>query len=115
MITLYFLYFYAILSLERDSDRVRKIHNPNQQPRKSQEVCEVPSGSQKGKKKKSHTTPHHLSATYQLYTKGGDMGGAEYLWLESLFTLFRRSCTQRHSRHSTTEVILILLFFDVSP
>lgn len=59
MITLYFLYFYAILSLERDSDRVRKIHNPNQQPRKSQEVCEVPSGSQKGKKKKA--TPHHTT------------------------------------------------------
>lgn len=24
-------------------------------------------------------TPHHLSAAYQVYTKGGDMGGAEYL------------------------------------
>lgn len=82
---MYFFNFYSILSLERDSDRERKIHNLNQQPRKSQEVFKISSGSQKGKKKKKQPTPHHTTCllTYQVYTKGGDMGGAEYLGLES--------------------------------
>lgn len=42
-------------------------------------------------------TPHHLSAPYQVYTKGGVMGGAEYLWLESLFILFIKSPTQQQA------------------
>ena len=37
---------------------------------KSQEIFQVSRGSQKEKK----ASPHHLSVTYQVYTKGGAMG-----------------------------------------
>lgn len=86
---------YSILSLERDSDRERKIHNPNQQPRKSQEIFKVSGGSQKGEGGEAGTTPHHLPATYQVYTKGGAMGGAQYAGLKAHWP-----CLEGHAHNS---------------
>lgn len=64
-------------------------------------------------KKKKKATAHHLSVTYQEYTKGGDKGRD---WMPEsrrlIYTLFVRSCTQQGS---TTQFIRILHSFDVSP
>lgn len=61
-------------------------HDPNQ-PYKSQEAFQVSSGNHE------KATPHcYLSSIY----KGRGKRGSEYLWLQSLFTLFIRSSAQQH-------------------
>lgn len=72
----------------------------------------VSSGSQNGKKKKKgQHTPHHLSATCQVYSKGGAMGGAVHLRLEAYWPCLEgQACSS-----AQLEVTLTFLFFDVTP
>lgn len=97
----------SIISVEGDGGE--RTENPQAKPTTMQTSRGIPSlqGQPKGKK----ATPRHLSVTYQAYTLGGDRGGAECLGLESWFTSFVRSRTQQRG----TELMRILLFFDVSP
>lgn len=76
----------------------------------------VSSGSQRGrkKKKKREHTPHHLSATCQVYSKGGAMGGAVHLGLEAYWPSLEGQALSS-AQLAQLEVTLTFLFLGVTP